>query len=256
MALFYFFAIKQSRQANYLFFRHRLGYSSLKAYWHCYKKNYIYGQTLIDKVAITIGMTKTYTFEFDGKHHIEKLLNDKKGGIFFTAHIGNFNVARYFFKEIGSDTKVNLVVTDMEHADIKAYFEAISVKSSIDFIVLKEDMSHAIPMSNAIKNKEVLIFASDRYLEGVPTVAQEFFDKEVQFPEGPFKLAIRYKLPVLFVHCMREPNRHYHLSARPVHQDVRTVPQLVSAYSENLESMVKKYPMQWFNFYDYWDDRL
>ena len=26
------------------------------------------------------------------------------------------------------------------------------------------------------------------------------------------------------------------------------------AYVKKLEAMLKKYPLQWFNFYDFWDD--
>ena len=255
VAFYFFLFVKQSRQSSYYFFRYRLKQAWITSYYNSLRTKYVFGQTLIDRVAIAIGMTKSYSFEFDGKHHIEQVLQAGEGGIFFTAHIGNFNVARFFFKEIESKSDVKMVVTDREHADIKAYFEAISVKASIDFIILKDDMSHAIPMSMAIKNKDVLIFATDRYLEGVATQSAQFFNEDVLFPEGPFKLALRYKLPVLFMHCMREPNRHYHLYARPLKQEATTVKALVEAYAQNVESMVRRYPLQWFNFYDYWNDR-
>jgi len=30
---------------------------------------------------------------------------------------------------------------------------------------------------------------------------------------------------------------------------------LLKKYTQNIERIVKKYPLQWFNFYDFWEDK-
>ncbi|MNL70190.1 hypothetical protein D3C87_1951530 [compost metagenome] len=54
---------------------------------------------------------------------------------------------------------------------------------------------------------------------------------------------------------MKEKNLHYHLYAR-VAENVkkRDAQGLLHSYTKNLESMIQKYPLQWFNYFDFWDD--
>jgi predicted LPLAT superfamily acyltransferase len=53
---------------------------------------------------------------------------------------------------------------------------------------------------------------------------------------------------------MKEKNLHYHLYAREAHTKHRDEKGLLKAYIESVESMLKKYPLQWFNYFDFWDD--
>ena len=219
-----------------------------------YKSYFTFGRIQLDRVAIASGLKHKYTFEFDGIQHIQNLLKQNKGGILLTAHIGNFNLAKHFFDKKHDHTIVNLVVTDLEHEEIKNYLESVTGKSAIKLIVLKEDLSHIFEMNNALQNNELLVFAADRYTEKANTYTQDFMGKPVKFPQGPFKLAARNKIPVLFVHIMREQNFHYHFYARPYNPEKNEAKNLLKAYLENLEMMLKKYPHQWYNYYDYWND--
>jgi len=71
---------------------------------------------------------------------------------------------------------------------------------------------------------------------------------------GPFHLGTRLQVPVLFVYVMREPKRHYHLYARRVDVKYNDPQDLLEKYTENVQRVLKKYPLQWFNFYDFWED--
>ena len=252
-AYFIFFSFKSTKSTYYLF-RKRLGYSPLNAAFNVYRSYFTFGRIQLDRVAITSGLKHKFTFEFDGIEHIENLLQQKKGGILLTAHIGNFNLAKHFFEEKHSDAVVNLVVTDFEHRQIKNYLESVTGRSEVKTIVLKEDLSHIFKMKEALANNELLVFAADRYLKHSKTYKAEFLGEKVKFPQGPFKLAARNRIPVLFVHLMREKNFHYHFYARPYVPKEFKASEILSAYLEDLEKMVKKYPQQWYNYYDYWND--
>ncbi|WP_417887452.1 lipid A biosynthesis acyltransferase [Zunongwangia sp.] len=250
---FIFFAFKSTKSIFY-YFRRRFKYSTLKSIWNVYKTYFTFGKVQLDRVAITAGLKERFTFEFDGIKHIEKLREQKKGGILLTAHIGNFNLAKHFFDEKRTSAVVNLVVTDFEHENIKNYLERITGKSAVKIIVLKDDLSHIFKMNAALKNNELLVFAADRYLKMAKTWTADFLGSPAEFPQGPFKLAVRNNIPVLFVHIMRERHFHYHFYARPYISSKNKPKELLKTYIENLEKMVKKYPHQWYNFYDYWND--
>jgi predicted LPLAT superfamily acyltransferase len=250
---FVFFAFNSTKSVYYLFRKH-LHYSGISAAFNIYKSYFTFGRIQIDRLAMAVGLKQKYSFEFDGIHNIENLLRQKKGGILLTAHIGNFNLAKHFFDKEHHHTKVNLVVTDLEHEEIKNYLESVTGKSTIKLIVINNDLSHIFEMNKALKNNELLVFAADRYTENTKAYTHKFMGEDVKFPQGPFKLAARNEIPVLFVHIMREKNFHYHFYARTYNPEKNDAKNLLKAYLNNLESMLKKYPHQWYNYYDYWND--
>lgn len=252
-AYFIFFSFSSTKSTYYLF-RKRLKRSVLSSVINVYRSYFTFGKIQLDRIAIASGEREKFTFEFDGIDHIKELLKQKKGGILLTAHIGNFNLARHFFDDHHNPAVVNLVMTDFEHQQIKNYLESVTGKATLKSIILKDDLSHIFKMREALQKNELLVFAADRYVDGSKTYSNDFLNKEAKFPQGPFKLAVRNSIPVLFVHIMRERNFHYHFYARPPLGNEKTGKELLKSYLQNLEAMVKKYPHQWYNYYDYWND--
>lgn len=254
VASYYFLFLKKSNQAIGYYFKNRLGYSNFITKIAVFKSYFTFGQTIIDKTAISVGLRHRFTYEFDGIDVLKNLLAQKRGGVLISAHIGNFEIAEHFFADIDLDCQISLVTTDLEHTIIKDYLESIAQKSSIKFIFVKEDMSHIFDINNALANNELICFTGDRYFQGTKCLTEEILGKEANFPAGPFLIASRLKVPVVFVYVMKENNLHYHLYAREAHTKYRDEKGLLKAYIESVESMLKKYPLQWFNYFDFWDD--
>ena len=253
---FYFllFSFKGSR-ANFYYFHKRLGFSKIKSIFKVYRNYYTFGQTIIDRVAISSGLRDKFTYEFDGEDILIDLLNRKQGGILISAHVGNFEIAEFFFNEMDNLSQINLVTTDREHTEIKKYLERIASKSELKFILIKEDLSHIFEINNALNSNELICFTGDRYFEGQKTLTKEFLGKEAKFPAGTFLLGSRLKVPVVFVYVMKESAKHYHLYTREAVFKSRNAEDLLKKYTESITWILKKYPYQWFNYYDFWDER-
>jgi len=252
VAAYYFLFLKRTNRVTYYYFHKRLGYSSLKARKHVYLSYYTFGQTLIDKVAISAGMRDRFTYEFDGIETLKKLLDQKKGGVLLSAHMGNFEIAEYFLGELDCNVQINLVSSDLEHRAIKQYLDSISAKSSIKFIILKDDLSHIYEINKALAENELICFTGDRYLQGVKYLTAPFLGEDANFPAGPFLIASRLQVPVVFVYVMKEPNLHYHLYAREAEVKHRDEKALLNTYLQSVESMIQRYPLQWYNYFDFW----
>lgn len=253
-----YFVLFQKKSNRYIlyYFQKRLNYGYWKAKRSIFKSYFTFGKVLIDKTAISAGLREKYTYEFDGIENLRNLLAEKKGGVLISAHIGNFEIAEHFFADIDFDCQINLVTTDQEVTVIKEYLESISVKkSNIKFIYVKEDLSHIFEINQALSNNELICFTGDRYFEGSKYLEADLLGKSAKFPAGPFLIASRLGVPVVYVYVMKEDNLHYHLYAR-VAQNIknRDSQGLLHSYVQNLETMVKKYPLQWFNYFDFWDD--
>ncbi|WP_417943030.1 lipid A biosynthesis acyltransferase [Flavobacterium sp. RS13.1] len=254
VASYYFLFLRKSNRAIFYYFRERLRYSYFRSKKMVFKSYYTFGQTIIDKVSISAGLRNKFTYEFDGIEILKRLLAEKKGGVLISAHIGNFEIAEHFFGDIDFDFQINLVTTDLEHSAIKNYLESVTQKSAVKFIIIKEDLSHIFEINAALANNELVCFTGDRYFEGTKSLSETILGKEANFPAGPFLIASRLKVPVVFVYVMKEPNLHYHLYAREAIVKHRDEKGLLKEYVKSVETILQKYPLQWFNYFDFWND--
>ncbi|MDR2222697.1 MAG: lipid A biosynthesis acyltransferase [Flavobacteriaceae bacterium] len=252
VAFYYFVTAWSSNKSLYYYLHHRHGFSKGKTIRMMYMSYFRFGQILIDKTAISVGLRNRFTYEFDGIDILKQLLAEKRGAILISAHVGNFEVAEYFFADIDFECQINLVTTDREHSFIKEYFESISTKTNLKFIIVQDDMSHIFEINNCLTNNEIICFTGDRYFPGTKVLIEEFLGEEATFPAGPFSIASRMKVPVAYVYVMKEKNLHYHLYTRRAEVKHRDAQHLLKSYCDSVTQIVKKYPLQWFNYYDFW----
>src|SRR5690606_35675935 len=249
VSFYYFLFNRKQTKIIYRYFREKQNYSSFKSVVYTYLNNFVFGQTLIDKVAIAAGLEHKYTYEFDGVENIHNLAQDDSAGIMISAHVGNFELAQHFMH--GFDKKIHLVTTDEEKEAIKSLLDSVMAKPKVEFIIVKDDLSHIFEINNVIEQKQIICFTGDRFFPNTKTLKAEFMGKTAKFPAGTFLISSRLKTPVLFVYVMREKNRHYHLYARKAVFTNRDANSLLEAYVRSIEKILEKYPRQWFNYYDF-----
>ncbi len=254
ITFYYFVFSRGARKLTYIFFKKRLGYTSFQSFFSVYKNNYVFAQTIMDRFVISLGIKNKFTFEYDGVHHLEDMLEKKQGGVLISAHVGNFEIAHHFFSQMDGFSQINLVTTDAEHQKIKEFVESLSMESRIKFIIVGDDMSHIFEINQALSDNELVCFTGDRYFEGNRTLKADLLGKEAEFPAGPFLISSRLKVPVAFVYVMKETKTHYHLYTRMAEFENRNEQQLLESYTKSIGEIIKKYPYQWFNYFDFWDD--
>jgi predicted LPLAT superfamily acyltransferase len=254
VTLYFCFFARKSTLAIYYYFRKRRCYTFFKSFISVYKSYYVFGQTIIDKIAISSGLRNKFTYNFDGIDQLKKIHQAKKGGMLISAHVGNFEIAEYFLNELDEHITISILTTDTEHSNIKAYLESVTKKSSIKFIIIKEDLSHIFEFNAALARNEIICITGDRYIAETKSLTHALLGKEAKFPAGPFLLGSRLKVPVIFVYVMKETSKHYHLYARTAMVKHRDPNALLKSYTESLEWILEKYPLQWFNYFNFWDD--
>jgi predicted LPLAT superfamily acyltransferase len=254
---YFFFSYKASRQI-YLLYRRKLGYSRGSSIIKLYKNYFLLGQGIIDKVVLMSGIKNNFTFDFDGEENLHKIAAMGKGGILLSAHIGNWDVAGHLFKRL--ESRINIVMYDGEHEQIKEYLEGVIGERNMNIIVIKNDLTHIYKISEALSNNELVCMHADRFLEGNKTLTTDFLGEPARFPMGPFLLASKFRVPVTYVFAVKESNLHYHLFSSPV-KDYSTfarneiMQQMLNEYVNEIEKKVKEYPEQWFNYYNFWEQK-
>lgn len=254
---FYYFLFSWSSSRHvYRYFRHRLGFSVLPSIFRIYTNYYKLGQTLIDKMMVMAGIGESFTYHFDGEENLHQMVAGGRGGILLSAHVGNWEAAGHLLRRLG--TRINIVMYDGEHQAIKQYMEQITAGRSFNVIVIRENMSHVYEMGDALAKNELICMHADRFLPGNKTLVRRFLGADADFPEGPFALAAAFRVPVSFVFAFKENARHYHFfGSRPYERQGEETKgafrdRLADAFVAEVEQKVLLYPVQWFNYYNFW----
>jgi predicted LPLAT superfamily acyltransferase len=113
---------------------------------------------------------------------------------------------------------------------------------------------HIYEIKKALDNKEYVCFQGDRKVSEKMSCAMNFLGKPADFPKGPFYLALRFKVPVVFYFSMREKGMKYRFKFFIADVQEKSEQALMEQYVKVLESMLAQYPDQWFNYYKFWND--
>jgi predicted LPLAT superfamily acyltransferase len=248
-----FFVPAATRPLRYLYEK-RLGYSRAASAKLIKRNIILFGQTLIDKIAVLAGIKTDLAFTHDGVEHIEKLVAEGKGGILLSAHLGNWEVAGHLLKRVNAT--INIVMYDGEAEQMKALMDQFEKKRSFNVILIKDDISHIYEISAALARNELICLHGDRFRPGNRTMEHEFLGECANFPAGPFILASKLRAPVCFVFAFKETNFHYHFYAEPGRsyegRGQEGMGRMLDDFVQLLEQRLKQYPQQWFNYYDFW----
>jgi len=256
---FYFFIFSgKAFRFQYVFFRYRLGFSSWKSVLGIYKNYCWFGQTIIDRIVLMSGMNHPFRFEFEGETYLHEMVKQNRGGLLLSAHVGNWEIAGHLLRRLGTD--MHIVMYDGEQQQIKDYLESITEKHSARIILIKEDLSHIYAIQEALSKNGFVCMHADRFLEGNKTLSGNLLNKSALFPAGPFLLAKTFQSPVSFVFAMKNHSFDYHFYASPskIYSGPKeiSIPEMLQDYCRAMESTIRKYPFQWYNYYDFWEEGL
>lgn len=239
----------------YRFFRERFCQPSIKAFWNTYLNHCVFAQAVIDKFAMYAG--KTFEVEIEGFDHFKNLANQESGFVQLSSHMGNYEIAGYTL--VTETKRFNAIVFLGEKASVMENRSRMFAHTNIQMIPIREDMSHLFEIDRALSSGEIVSIPADRVWGSPKVLKTEFLGKEACFPKGPFAVAAMRGLDVLAVHVMKDSAKRYKIYVTPLEYD-KTAPrdlqitQLLHSYVAELERLLKIYPTQWYNYFDFWKD--
>ena len=124
-----------------------------------------------------------------------------------------------------------------------------------------ENLSHLFIVNNALDKGEIVNMPCDRLFGSNKFFKCDFLGKEASFPMGAFIISALKNVDILAVFVMKVSDYQYNIFLKPIITD--DVPdelakskaeRLAALYVNHLETIVKKYPEQWFNYFDFWNN--
>lgn len=239
-------------------FRKQIGMKSTNLF-QLHKHFRSFGFGLVDRFAFLALKNPGISYSYINEKSISCILDQGKGAILLSAHIGNWEIAGNLLKD-RIDTCIHAVMVDNEQAGIKKVFQEAIDNRRFNIIPFSEDgLAMMLPIQKALGKNEIVCMLGDR-VAGQSGVEMPFFGKSAQFPAGPFQIAAITKATILPVFIVKDGLTHYTLKAfDPICFDNVTrknrqdkIKEAMGKYIKCLESISREYPYQWFNFFDIW----
>ena len=229
------------RRAAFSFYRRRMGFGPVKSFVGVYRNFFAMGKVVIDRFAMYGG--RSFHFDIDERNCLAEMSGSEKGFVIASSHVGNFELAGYSFS-LGKK-RLNALVYAAETEAVMSGREKLFDQRNIRMVRVSEDMQHLFIVSSALADGEVVAVPADRLFGSEKSIRCRFFGEEARFPAGPYALAAAREVPVVAVFVMKTGVTTYRISAIKVENP--------AGFAALLEETVRKYPYQWFNFFNFWD---
>ena len=237
----------------YRYFRQRHHFGRWKSAWKTYVNHCKFSQVVIDRFAMYAG--KRFKVEIQGYDEFLKLTERSDGFVQLSAHVGNYELAGYSLKS--ERKKMYALVFFGEKESVMHNRHKMFDDNNICMIPVSGDMTHLFKLDSALSDGQIVSMPADRFSGSEKSVTLSFLGCEAPFPMGPFSVATMRGLDVLAVNVMKTATKRYTIYVKPLSY-VKEAPrkeqirQLASAYVAELEHIVRQYPEQWYNFYEFW----
>ena len=195
-----------------------------------------------------------------GGEYLETALARGCGVILVSLHLGNWELGGLGLADLGY--RLNVLTFREEDEKVNEIREQVRAERGIRFIYV--DRHDASPLAiieavNALRRNEILVLLGDR--DGSShTLDFDFFGRPAQIPLGAAYLAVTTGAPVLPVFVPLEGGLYTTIMEEPIifEEGKADRSHAIRTGTERLirvfERYIRKYPDQWYNFYDYWGE--
>lgn len=199
---------------------------------------------------------REFQIEREGRESWEALLEQGRGGVLVTAHVGSWEVASEL-PTTREDGVVHLVREEELDPRAQAFLrEQIEKHGGARYHThfATDDPTLGVRLLEALRAGEWVALQGDRPRGGGRSERVPLCGAEIDLPPGPAALARTAGVPLLPLFVFRQGRRHYRIHfcepievarTRDRHQDVRSA---VLAFARQLEWAVQRHPEQWFCF--------
>ncbi|MCT6855176.1 MULTISPECIES: LpxL/LpxP family acyltransferase [Bombella] len=244
---------------RYLTHLHNVGRGQQPHYGMVLAHIYAYSTNILDRIYLLSGRFPPHKIHIHGRDYLLDALKQQKGCIIMGAHIGSFDVLRYF--GIDAPVRFRMLMYRRFLGETSRLIETLAPTFQADLI----ELGHADSMLttfNALKQGEVVGILADRAHDDSRSVPVTFLGQTARLPAGPHQLAARTGAPVVLVSAIRQKNGSYHIACRRLTDTLSqgetqsTLHPHILAYARWMEDLCEQNPYAWFNFFDFWEEGL
>ena len=236
--------------------------SNLTSYQHFLR----FGGAMLDKIASWRGelhVGRDVVFAPGAEETLN--ISDPRGKLLLASHLGDVEACRALAQLQGSKT-INALVFSDNAQRFKQIMEEMAPQAGLNLLPVNDiGPDTAILLKEKLDRGEWIAIVGDRIAVNTQRGGEwrvcwsRFMGQVAPFPQGPFILASILRCPVDLIFALRQQEKlHIHcepfadplLLPRATRQ--QALQNTVDRYAERLEHYALQSPLDWFNFFDFW----
>lgn len=223
----------------------------------------MFAHVFIDRVKLLSSGLDGFKVDVCGQDMIEQRHASGRGGVLLGAHFGSFEALRAFERSLPG-LRVRYLMYPDHALTSTALLNQLNSSVAERVISLQDGQLAMLEVFEALNRGEFVAFLGDRLLD--PSVRSKievpFFGDAISVPTSPYIAAIAAHVPLFLCIAPRLGKDHYAIEfsmlydggaiERAERNDRITA--LAHSYAGELEAKCRRYPHNWFNFFDIWSE--
>lgn len=236
--------------------------SRLNSYQHFLR----FGNAMLDKVASWRGelrLDRDVVFAKGAKAALG--VESPQGKLLLASHLGDVEACRALAQLDGTKT-INALVFSENAQRFKQIMQEMAPQAGLNLLPVTDiGPDTAMLLKEKLDRGEWVAIVGDRIAVNRQrgsewrVVWSPFMGQPAPFPQGPFILASILRCPVVLIFAIQQQNKlHIHCEPfadpllLPRAQRQAALQDTVNRYAERLEHYALLSPLDWFNFFDFW----
>ena len=213
-----------------------------------------------DRVYLLNNRLADFSVEISDEPLLLRMLEQGAGCFLMGAHLGSFELLRAIGEQYPA-VKVAMVMYPENAHKVGAALAAITPGQVPDIIPLG-NMDAMLQVRARLDQGAFVGVLGDRTLGDEAVVSLDFLGSPAQFPIGPWRAAALLRRPVVFFAGLYCGGNRYRIVIEQLADFSETaaatresaIHAAMVRYAGVLEDLCRKYPYNWFNFFDFWHE--
>ena len=227
-------------------------------HFHCF------ASTVLDRLLLFAGREQALEVEMAPNADFDALLNRGQGAVLLIAHIGSFDVLRLAAQQRADRPRLRVLMDLSRAAQMNAVLKSLNpaLLSNIIDTSAYQGADLMLRIRDELQAGAVIGIMADRLQRpDERSVSVDFLGQPAPFPAFPWLIASVMQAPVFLGLGLYQGGRRYCLQFEqlcagqtpvPRSQRQAQIQQQVQQYAGRLQHWLQRYPLNWFNFYDFW----
>jgi predicted LPLAT superfamily acyltransferase len=260
IALYFFLFAPSARRHSRRYLRLALGRKPRAR--DRFRQIFHFATTIHDRVYLLNEQYDCFDVTIEGESHLRAQLHGGRGAFLMGAHMGSFEVMRSVGRR-QPGLHVSMAMYEHNARKLNAILAAINPAAKADIISLGQ-IDAMLHFAERLDRGGFVGMLGDRTLGDEPVQSVSLLGERAQLPTGPMRAAAILRRPVIFMVGLYRGKNRYHVVFAPLADFSTTsagsrdaaVRAAIERYAALLDRYCRSDPYNWFNFFDFWRERL
>ena len=190
-------------------------------------------------------------FDVEGVEHLHQAVEEGRGVILLTAHLGFWEAGNYFFPVLG--LSLDSIAKPLKNQLTDAYFCNIRSHFGADILNSRKAARRIL---KSLQSGRAIGLLLDQHVSPPGSIRVDFFGRKAYTSTVITSLAMKYRIPIVQAFCLRQPDHRFRAWFEPMiileGEGDEAVAENTQYLSHLMEAAIRQDPSQWFWVHRRW----